>query len=190
MLQSFSHLQDVVSKSAVAPYTSATRVRILDGITAEDVANMLCDMCFDVVRKAAWSFPVVKRVTAKAMPLMSKTNVVGHARQVTATRCKCFSCARSLVLIMPALMRSEQRASRSLRKSANVSRNWAIMANGGKQSEILSGTQKARIKQVIQHVRARISRSSGQDVKKQSCEQTRYDVQNISTSGPKDCVDL
>ena len=60
---------------------------------------------------------------------MSKTNVVGHASQVKATRCKCFSCARSLVLIMPSLISSEQRAS-WLRESANVSRNWAIKADG------------------------------------------------------------
>ena len=91
---------------------------------------MHCDISLDVVRNPAWSSLVMKRLAAKAMPLMSKTNVLGHARQVTATRCQCFSCARPLALIMASLTRSEQRASWSLRKSANVSRNWAIIANG------------------------------------------------------------
>ena len=127
VLGSVSHMPDVVSKSSAGPSKPATR--ILDCITAKDVADMHCDTCLDVVRNPAWSSLVMKRLAAKAMPLMSKTTVIGHARQVAATRHKCFSCARPLVLIVPSLVRSEQKASRSLRESANVSRNWAI-SNG------------------------------------------------------------
>ena len=51
---------------------SRPTTRILDGITAEAVTDIPCDMYVDVVRNPAWSSLVMKRVAAKAMPLMSK----------------------------------------------------------------------------------------------------------------------
>ena len=143
-------------------------------------------MCLDVVRNPAWSSLVMKRLAAKAMQLMSETSVIGHARQLTATRCKCFSCATPLALITPSLVRSEQRASRSLRQSANVSRNWAIAKGVSSQKFCLEPKRATTNKRSTTFVRECQEQhkgpgpgmcADGSSGQKKTSEQTRFDVQ-------------
>ena len=134
-LESFSHLPEVVSKSSVGPFTSATR--ILDGITARRW-DMHCDMCLDVVRNPAWSSLVMKRLAAKALPLMPKTNVLGPREPSDRDTLQ-------VLLLRETLGTDHAFLDQSLTYLGNHSER-------GAPPEILSRTQRATIEKMIQHL--------------------------------------